>query len=526
MSNRAPRGREVSGEGCPLGIKWLNILAFIGMATALADAAGAAGAEPGAGDGSLIKLEGDFLSMAELRLGGTQRLAQLAIFEADRSLPRRRRWVELLDKRDGRLTKSPNVALPDDVAAFDVCRLSTNEAAPDTLLLLRKDGVYALGNPKPIAKTTTLFAHARDDALPRVRICFDLFQGEPPALVVPELSGVKVFRPAQIGEKKGEHRGEYKEHASLPVAAEVGFQGQVLRGDDPARIQRIAMRLQFPDVSAPDFNGDGLIDLCFTAEESLVCRMQSTSGFVEAGLVRHDFAARTEKERLDSSLRVNSRLVDLSGDGRPDFVLSKSTWNVSAMGGSLHVYLQGAKGDFPKGPTQVMERQGYFAYQEYLDFDGDGLKDVLAPVASLGWTDLARIYLSRSADIDFVWFKNLGGKLDPEARSIHRVRFPVEFKNIAAILGALPIWDARLIPRDAAGAKERQILFFPEKKSLELRVAKGDGVGPVIWQRDVRLGSETIAIDLDGNGLQELVSAFPRDEERSGTLLFVDSPRG
>lgn len=489
--------------------KLTDLLVFL---TALAAPTAAA-----QGSGALNKLEGDYLGMAEIRRGDPGSPAQLYVFEADRSVPKRRRWIEIFDKRTDKITKSPSVALPDDVAAFDVCRLSAVPTNPESLLLIRKNGVYLSGQAKPIAAIPTLFPHARDDLLPRIRLCFDLFKGEAPALVVPQLQGVVVFRQSKPG--------VYTEHATLDVDAELGFQGQVLRGEDTRGIQRISARFQFPDVSAHDFDGDGLLDLCFSAEEVLTCRLQEPGkGFSGAMAVKHHFEARKPEERQDTSLRITSRLVDMSGDGRPDFVIGKSTWNVSDMKGSLHIYAQGADGSFPKVPTQTMERQGYFAYHEFLDYDGDGLRDVIAPVASLGWTDLARIYLSRSADIEFVWFRNVGGKLETSARTIHSLSFPVEFKNIAAILGSLPIWDVRLKPRSEASAKQRQVLFFPKKAALELRAVTEKGVSEALWQTPARLGSDTIVVDLDGNGLQEIVSAYPRDQERSSSLLFVETP--
>lgn len=463
---------------------------------------------------SALKLQGEYLAMAEVRqAAGT---SQLALFSADQSEPRRRRHVEFYDKTKSTLTQSPTMDVPVDAAAYDVCKLSP-DAKTETVLFLRKDGVYALGGTTPLASEATLFPTGRDDSLPRVRICFDLFKNEGSALVVPRLSGVTIFRQAKPG--------VFSPHERIDSDAELGFQGTVLRGDELRNTQRLSVRFEFPAVTAPDFNGDGRKDLCFNFEERLVCHLQGdATGFTKARVIAKQLSILTPEEKLDTSLRVSSRLVDVSGDGRPDLIVSKATWSVSDMGATLKIFVQQGDGSFPKTPTQEISRTGYFSYQEYFDYDGDGFIDLVAPVATLGWSELARIYLSRKADIEFVWYKNNGGRFDTKERFIHSMSFPVEFKNIAAILGSLPLWDVRFTSTAPARGR-RQVLFFPKKSGVELRVATAMGLtDKTLWSEGAPLGSDTIAVDLDGDGRHEIVSAYPKDQERSRSLLFIDTP--
>lgn len=95
---------------------------------------------------------------------------------------------------------------------------------------------------------------------------------------------------------------------------------------------------------------------------------------------------------------------------------------------------------------------------------------------------------------------------------------------MAAILGALPLWKVRLTgqPPPVGG---RHMLFFPGKAALELRAASPtSALSDPLWSQAVQLGSDTIATDLDGDGLNEIISAYPRDAARSRSLLFVDTP--
>jgi hypothetical protein len=101
--------------------------------------------------------------------------------------------------------------------------------------------------------------------------------------------------------------------------------------------------------------------------------------------------------------------------------------------------------------------------------------------------------------------------------------YPVDLKNGTAILGSLPIWGAHLV--GGAAAAKRQVAFFPKKKAVEVYAidAKGELGDDPLWQQDAPVGSEVLTTDLDGDGVDELVFAYPRDPDRSRTLLLVEA---
>jgi hypothetical protein len=434
------------------------------------------------------------------------------VFQADDAKPRARRFVHWFEKQGGKLAHGGAEPVPKGAAAFDVC--SFDEAKGAQLVYVMADGVVDAQTGASLAKVDTLFPHVRDDALPRVRLCFELFKGEAPALVVPTLAGVSVFR------RKG---AAFEPHARIAADASLRFQGQFIRGDDALRTQRVTVRLEFPDVTAPDFDGDGLADLCMTRSDRFACHLQRAgTGFAgAAAAVTRDFDLLTDAEAKDSSLRADIRLVDVTGDGRVDALLAKSTWNISTMQTTLYVHPQ-AGGRYSDQPAQTINRKGYFGFQEVLDYDGDGRVDLVAPVAALGWSKLARIYFSGSTDIDFVWYRNEGRKFAAEATTLHAMSYPVDLKNANAILGSLPLWGVRFVGGEAAA--RRQVAFFPRKKAVEVYAvgAKGELSDDPLWQQDAAVGNEVLRTDLDGDGLEEIVFAYPRDPERSKTLLMVD----
>ncbi len=87
---------------------------------------------PAEAAGTLLKLEGDYLGMAEVRVPGGK--GQLLVFGADQAKPRRNRFAQLFDKTKGELTRSPTVKLPADAAGYDVCKLDP-ASATDTVLV-------------------------------------------------------------------------------------------------------------------------------------------------------------------------------------------------------------------------------------------------------------------------------------------------------------------------------------------------------------------------------------------------------
>lgn len=456
-----------------------------------------------------LTLQGDVLATAEVT---TQpRGAKLAVFVADvgkRPKPRQVAWVS---KTQAALRLERKEALPQDAAAFDICRLSPLDMA-DSVLLIRPQGIYRLGASDPLVASDTVFAHARDDAMPRVKVCFALFAGEGPSLLVPTLAGVEIYRS---------ERGGFKLHSRLPQQAKPRFNWSQLSSNVTSSSQRVTIGLEFPEMSVVDFDHDGLLDLCANLGEELTCYLQTTHGF-DPNRQRHfQIDLLTEAERKDTSMRVESDLVDINGDGRPDLVIEKINWNVTAMGTTVYVFLQSPDGGFSGKPRQTITRKGYFAYHDFLDLNADGLPELVAPVTPLGWSDLARIYLSKAADLDFVVYKNLGGAFSSEGVVLHSLRYPVEFKNLASLLGALPLWRTRVLSQEVGA--EMQVMFFPGKEAIEIYSLKDGKLGSKLWRKNLPLGNAVLATDLDGDGRQELVLSYPGDPARAQALTLVEA---
>lgn len=463
-----------------------------------------------------IELSGEFISMAQTA-ENQAKAARLAVITADLSQPRRQRIVNWISKtRQDPAAPSYQVVqrtrVPDAAASFDVCQLDPLQGE-QTLLFLDRDGVTTVSGER-LVQTETLLAHARDDALPQIKLCFNLFADEAPALIIPRLHSIEVWR--------AETPRRYKRIANLEMTADLRFFGQNPRDQQNLPTQSLLFRLETPDIAVTHFNGDDKADICLCHEDQLSCYVQDANGFAPGAARHHDFAALSIAEENDASMRIDCQMVELNGDRRVDLTLRKSRFDLSDMQSSLAIFIQDTNGGFPRQANQMIQRTGYFAFQQYVDINDDGKIDILAPVASLSWTDLASIYLSRRADIDFVYYRNNGsGTFEREAKLLHKLSYPVDPKNWNAILGVLPQTNVKLINRDAS---ERQILFFPDQKAVALYTMKqGNKDHEPAWRYDADLGSANLTLDLDRDGKQELVFAYPRDTKRSRRLLFIEA---
>ena len=461
-----------------------------------------------------LRLDGDVVGTAAVARGDGAPGNDLAVLLADDAQPAHRKvvWFKRTETPSGpKLVVAGNMPLGDDAVAFDVCRLVAGSSA-ETLVLITPAGLFKL-NGEPLIKTETLFAYRQNDELPRVRVCFELAPGTPQVVLLPLVKGIGVYR----------QQPPFTLDATLPQLGELKVQGQPVRGSELRTTQRLTLRLELAEASVIDFDGDGRKDICLAGDDRIACYLQSAVGGFSAGRVRRQaFPVLSADERKDTSLRTNCHLVELSGDGRADLVIRKSHYGLSDMASTIFVYRQRDTGTFPAFPDQTLQRSGFFGFQDWVDLDGDGNVDLLAPVAALGWSELAGIALRKSATIEFVWYRNAGGgRFETEARPLHELSWPVDFKNLGNIVGSLPLWGTHLLTPPV-----QELVFFPGKKRVEvMRLSAASGALSLTSLKsfDAEIGSDTLPVDLNGDGVEELVLTDPRNPERARSLVYVEA---
>ena len=463
------------------------------------------------GKNQTVSLLGDFLAMAPVQTETQSVLHVISVRGLGSG--RAQKYMEIFAKdTGGALKRIQSFALHPEVVGFDICPDPGNSRRQE-ILLIGTEGIYRPGQSQPFIRRETTLAHPRDDAFVRVRICFDLFKGEPRALVIPLIRGLDVMRFKK--------KDDYVLDTHINIHADARYLWPLLRGSH-SPVQRLAVRFEYPDVHAVDFNADSYVDLCLTSSESVRCFFQNGALGFKSNLPLREFTVKalTAAEKKDTSKRIETKLVDVTGDNKPELIVAKSTWNLSDIGVSLFFYHQDTQELFQPKPFQVIERSGYFGFQEYWDYDGDGLVDMTAPVATTSWTDIAAAYLTKKVQLEFILYKNKGGQFQEPPLSLHNLNYPIDFKNWASLLGCLPLWNVKM------GQGGPGVLFFPMAKNIELRtITKELGISEKIhWETSVDIGGDVQTLDLDQDQQQELVIAYPRDAKRSAQLLFIDTP--
>lgn len=410
----------------------------------------------------------------------------------------------------GALTTSDRKPLPASIAAYARCPAGSGS---DLLLGLGASGVTDMNTGAQLVSHPTLFAHRAKDLFPEFPICFDLFGDERPAIVIPVLQGLTIFR----WNKKS---AAYEQHAEIAVRANSRFFWQVVDqdSDDVAR-QNASISLDFPDNFITDFNGDGRKDMCFAYGESVQCVLQAKNGFKGAQRSRFNFDILTATEKDDSSIRIRNRLLDINGDRLADLVLQKTVWNITSMETTLYIYLNKAVTGFKGVADQTIRRSGYFAYHDFIDLSGDGLPELISPVADMNFADMVRILVSRTVSIDNIVYSNKQGVFSPKATSVFSHIFPVNFRNAASLSSALPVWNVRIgktNPKNSING-----LFFPDKTKIAAVEFPKSGIADshVVWTRDAEIGDAIVVLDLDGDGVDELWTGWPRVSEKSKRIL-------
>jgi hypothetical protein len=463
-------------------------------------------------DAQSLPLGGDYLAMGTVRNGGHSLLYVMT--SRATSTIQSRKYIEIFTKEiSGGLRKAQEIPIEPEIVGYDICPDPTTPQS-DQFLMIGPKGIYKIGDSRPFLAHETILAHDRTDSLVRVKICFDLFKGEASAFAIPQIHGLDVFRYTQ--------NKTYHHVAHFPVHADARYLWPLIRGAQTS-IQRIAVRFEYPDVNAVDFNGDGYTDICFSSSDSIRCVFQDGKlGFVNHLKPQIFFInLMTAAEKKDSSKRIETKLIDITGDKRPELIVSKSNWNLSEIGTNLYIYHQHPQNLFQPKPIQIIARDGYFGFQEYWDFDSDGLLDLTAPTATTTWTDIAAAYLTKKVSLEFVLYKNKSGKFDETPNILHSMKYPIDFRNWASLLGCLPLWNIKIGQRDSG------VIFFPMGRSIELRsLNKEQGIiNETLWSASADIGGEVQAIDLDQDTKNEVVIAYPKDVNHSTKLLYFNTPK-
>jgi len=457
-----------------------------------------------------LELSGDFLA-AGLHDSGTQ--VRLAVF-SNRAGQREQLQIEWFSEHKGKLQGAGIQALWDDTAGYDVCKFNQSDEQ-NHLLFLRPDGIYRLGASAPLVRIETLYLHSQRNRLTRVPICFSFGANGETALAVPVFKGVELWTQHR--------RGDFRRAATIPLGARMNVFERSPSVAGASHSQKVQFSLEYPELIVADFDGNSRKDICMAIEDSLECFLQKEDGsFDIEGSIQFDFGLRQSDE--GSTVRYTTRLVDLNMNGRKDVVVTRQRFDLTNMKGEVAIFMQASPLELSPEPQVRLARDGFFGFQEFVDLDGNGYLDLVGPTVELGWTALAGIFIRRSASVQFVTYRNNGGEISTSSSNLHSMSFPVEFRNFASFLGALPKWDANFV----GGVDGRQIMFFPGRSQIEVYSFDTERfrLGRRILRESLELGTYTSIFHFRAENLDTVMliaSPFESDASRKIQIVFPPS---
>jgi hypothetical protein len=452
----------------------------------------------------ILNLPGDVINVL---VDHTKSGRRLGVVYADTQRPLRERYIAWFQKgqgSQGKLIANGKTRLWSDVAGFSYC------GKERSLVFLRGPGIYKLNASGAEINQETLFYQYDDFKLPEIPICTSLFDNDGNDFLIPTAKGVAIWKDKTF-------------HHEVKALGRLRFRS---RPDSaPFNLHKLAINLENPGVDVIDMNGDSHLDLCFTIRDRLTCHLQNPStGFKNATVIDHDFRVLQEDERKQSSLYLNSKILDLNRDNLMDVVVTKTSFSLSDMRGEVRLFYQKKPGRFSAKPDKVIAREGYFGFQEFFDYDLDGDIDLIAPVADVGISDMIRVFFSRTLNLEFVNYENSKTGFGSEPVLLFDLSYPIDFKNISSFTGGLPKWQVK-ISKFFSKEFSRQILLFPNKERIELHGIGGKGSlsEKPLWQLATDIGEIVELVDLDNDGSDEILMLYPRSKDQSHELVYIVS---
>jgi len=268
-----------------------------------------------------------------------------------------------------------------------------------------------------------------------------------------------------------------------------------------------------PPLAFGDMDGDKKPDLLLPANAKLAAYYTGDTVGVRAASITLPLDLEPAEEAPkpgEIRRRVSAVWIeDLDGDGKTDLGVQRLVLAGSWFGATAELSWAKGRGDGFGALTTLPINAAAFGV-DLVDFDGDGDKDFVAPVADINIGTIARALVNRSARVDLSLFRMQSGTFQA----------PVTLRTFAFPLEAPGRFQAAL---DADIDGDGRIDLVTNDAEDRVRVYRGEGAGlqaTPAWDVPMRVpvGDDTLFVhDLTGDGRAEIVVWGPK--EASATVL-------
>jgi len=270
----------------------------------------------------------------------------------------------------------------------------------------------------------------------------------------------------------------------------------------------------WPTLARADDDGDGRLDLFALSRWEVVIYHAGEQGLPPEPSRRlrlTPFDAETER-RHESTVN-NYFARDIDADGQADLLLSTVGGGLSDGRSTTRVFLNPGTGistSVPPSAERVLE--GGFSAFSFVDIEGDGREEILETSLEFGVVQIVRFLLTRRAETTV---RVLG--LDPSAPNGTRTLFEDDFSfrldfaegSVSGLVPSLGDWNGDGLLDFYVNRGDDEITFrMGANEPGKPRFGRSVGRQPVPLS-----GGQSRVADLDGDGLDEIVSFDPRRPE-------------
>ncbi len=317
--------------------------------------------------------------------------------------PRTQRWLSFFwQQPGGGFSTAADMAwrLPDAVAALDVGDMDV--APGEDLFALTPSGVYRMELPG-------------DEGSPRLeRVVVGVIGAVLPSMdFVPSLNFVQDWNGDGRDDVGIVSMGELfifesSEADSLPDPQVLDMESRVgLRVHESGNgesYDEVSVTRHIPSFAPVDLEGDGDSDLVIHWSDQARFFLRRDGTLPSRPDSSLWLRLLDDNEATNRDIELSISVVDVDGDGIADLFGGKSIrQGVGDFSSYVELYFGDGTLDFRRAPDWSTTVQG-MSSGHWLDIDGDGRKEFMLPVVSLGITDLVRILLTKKVKVEFYFY--------------------------------------------------------------------------------------------------------------------------
>ena len=270
----------------------------------------------------------------------------------------------------------------------------------------------------------------------------------------------------------------------------------------------------WPNLARADDNGDGRLDLFALSRWEIWVYHSGPDGLPSEPSRKIALTPFDEETERDHEATVTNYFArDIDGDTKADLLLSTVGGGLSDGRSTTRVFLNGGSGTNVDGqPVATRTLEGGFSGFSFIDFDGDGLDEILETTLEFGIVQIVRVLLTSRAETTV---RLLG--LDPAAEDGIRVlyeeeiTFKLDFSEgvISGLVPSLGDWNGDGVMDFYLTSGDDAITFQMGSKDDD-----GPRFGSNVGRQPVPLaGGQSRIRDMDGDGLDDIIAFSTKDPD-------------